>query len=275
MNHQKILTKFLPNLLILVTILLLSTKWTIAQEVEDEREFDYIKGSKKGPSRWGELKKEWASCKNGKMQSPIDLANHRVKIVRKLGKVKKNYKSQNATIKNRGHDIQLKWEGDAGSLNINGTKFFLHQAHWHSPSEHTINRRRYAMEVHMVHESSKINGKSKIAVVGLLYKIGRPDPLLTKLSKYLKAMVDTEAERNIGVINPFRIKFRGKRYYRYIGSLTVPPCTEDVIWTIDKKIRSVSRRQMKLFREAVHDHAERNARPIQLLNKREIHFYGP
>lgn len=39
--------------------------------------------------------------------------------------------------------IQLKWEGDAGSININGTKFFLHQAHWHSPSEHTINGRRF------------------------------------------------------------------------------------------------------------------------------------
>lgn len=38
--------------------------------------------------------------------------------------------------------MQVKWEGDAGSININGTEFFLHQCHWHSPSEHTINGRR-------------------------------------------------------------------------------------------------------------------------------------
>ncbi|CAK8571443.1 unnamed protein product [Lathyrus sativus] len=275
MKHQKLHTNFLSNLLILATILLLSTKWTIAQEVEDEHEFDYIKGSEKGPSHWGDLKKEWKACKNGRMQSPIDMSNRRVRIVRKLGKLKKNYKPQNATIKNRGHDIQVKWEGDAGSININGTKFFLHQAHWHSPSEHTINGRRYDVELHLVHESPKINGKSKIAVIGILYKFGRPDPTLTKLSKFIKVLEDTEAEINIGVFNPSKIKFGGKKYYRYFGSLTVPPCTEGVIWTMNKKIRRVSRAQVKLLRKAVHDHAENNARPLQLLNRREIQLYDP
>lgn len=265
---------FLPNLLILLAIILHSTSWISAQEVEDESEFDYIKGSEKGPSHWGELKKEWETCKSGTMQSPIDLSSHRVRVVPQLGDLKKYYKPQNATIKNRGHDIELKWEGDAGSININGTKFFLHQCHWHSPSEHTINGRRYDLEVHMVHESKSANGKKKIAVVGLLYKVGGPDPLLNKLSKFIKSMVNEESEKNIGVIDPSEIKLGGKKYYRYLGSLTVPPCTEGVIWTINKKIRSVSKSQIKLLREAVHDHAERNSRPIQPLNRRGIQLYG-
>lgn len=75
--------------------------------VEDESEFDYIKGSEKGPSHWGELKKEWETCKSGKMQSPIDLSSHRVRVVPKLGELKKYYKPQNATVKNRGHDIEV------------------------------------------------------------------------------------------------------------------------------------------------------------------------
>ncbi|XP_061360462.1 alpha carbonic anhydrase 7-like [Gastrolobium bilobum] len=275
MKHQTRLKVFLPNLLILVTILLHSTIWTGAQEVEDEHEFDYIKGSKKGPSHWGELKKEWAACKNGAMQSPIDLSSHRVRVVPKLGELKKSYKPQNATLKNRGHDIQLKWEGEAGSIKINGTEFFLHQCHWHSPSEHTINGRRYDLELHMVHESLNTKGKNKVAVVGLFYNIGAPDPLLSKLSKYIKSMVDEEAERSIGIIDPSEIKLGGKKYYRYMGSLTVPPCTEGVIWTINKKIRSVSRAQVKLLREAVQDHAERNARPVQPLNRRGIQLYSP
>jgi carbonic anhydrase len=39
--------------------------------------------------------------------------------------------------------MQLKWEGAAGSIEINGTEYLLKQCHWHSPSEHTINGKRY------------------------------------------------------------------------------------------------------------------------------------
>ncbi|MED6156341.1 hypothetical protein PIB30_013617 [Stylosanthes scabra] len=271
MKHQS----RIKILVILVTIFLISSiSWTSAEEeVEDEREFDYIKGSEKGPSHWGDLKKEWKACNNGEMQSPIDLTNKRVRVVPNLGVLTKNYKPQNASIVNRGHDISVRWNGDAGSISINGTQLFLlKQCHWHSPSEHTINGIRYDMELHMVHESPKTN---KVAVLGLLFKIGRPNPTLSKLSNYIKSLVDKEEEeRKIGVFDPSKIKLGGKKYYRYMGSLTVPPCTEGVIWTINKKVRTVSREQIKLLREAVHDHAEKNARPTQPLNEREIQFYN-
>lgn len=71
---------------------------------EDEREFDYAEGSKKGPRRWGELKKEWAAC-NGGLQSPIDMSHERVQLISKPERPK--YKPTNATIKNRGHDITV------------------------------------------------------------------------------------------------------------------------------------------------------------------------
>ncbi|CAK8571446.1 unnamed protein product [Lathyrus sativus] len=275
MKHNNIVKKFISKFLILVTILLVSTKWTIAEEVEDEREFDYTKGSKKGPPYWGELKKEWAACKNGKMQSPIALTNDNLKIVPNLGKLKKNYMSENATLLNRGHDIQVKWLGEAGSIKINGTEFFLHQAHWHSPSEHIIDGSRYEVELHLMHRSLIVHEKYKTAIIGVLYKFGPPDPMLTKLSKHIQAVGNNISEMDIGEVNPSEFVCEGDEYYRYVGSLTVPPCTEGVIWTINKKVGTVSEEQVSLLKKAVQDHATKNARPLQPRNGRDILYYDP
>lgn len=45
-----------------------------------------------------------------------------------------------------------------------------------------------------------------------------------------------EEERVVGVVDPKHIKFGSRKYYRYIGSLTIPPCTQNVVWTILKKV---------------------------------------
>ncbi|CAB4278685.1 unnamed protein product [Prunus armeniaca] len=246
---------------------------SIVDIAEDEREFDYLHESGKGPKQWGEIKEEWAACKNGSLQSPIDLSSHRVKLIPHLGNLKTSYKPDNATLKNRGHDISVQWETNAGSIEINGTEYFLKQCHWHSPSEHSINNRSYDMELHMIHISPDLNVTNKIAVIAVLYKIGRANSFLSTLTRHVKSMIDENHEISIGMTDPRKIKIGGKNYYRYMGSLTVPPCTEGVIWTITKKIRTVSRDQVKLFREAVHDYAEVNARPVQPLNLREIHVY--
>ncbi|CAM8964627.1 unnamed protein product [Rhodiola kirilowii] len=249
-----------------------------AQEVEDEREFDYIKGSKRGPQNWGNLKKEWSDCKNGNMQSPIDLTNRRVKIIPRLGRLQKQYWPCKAIIKNRGHDIAVEWQGDAGWMEINDTKYKLQQSHWHSPSEHTLNGRRYALELHMVHQTDGPKAKRKLAVVGMLYKFGRPDPFLYELMKNVTLTshsVRDEDVKDVKVVDPNEIRVAGQRYYRYIGSLTTPPCSENVIWTMNKRIKTVSREQLAFLREAVHDYAETNARPVQALNRRGIYYYAP
>lgn len=245
-----------------------------AQEVEDEREFDYGKGSMKGPGRWGELKKEWGACKKGNMQSPIDLSDQRVKVIPNFGDLKWNYRPANASVKNRGHDIAIQWLGRAGSIQINGTNYLLQQCHWHSPSEHSINGRRFDLELHMVHVSRNPDVKSRIAVVGLLYNIGKTNRFLSKLTKHIDSMTDKKEERHFGLIDPRQIKISGRMYYRYMGSLTVPPCTEGVTWIINKRMSSISRNQVKLLREAVHDYAKENARPLQPYNLREVHLYG-
>ncbi|KAH9679521.1 alpha carbonic anhydrase 4 [Citrus sinensis] len=154
-------------------------------------------------------------------------------------------------------------------MHINGTIYKLLQCHWHTPSEHTINGSSYEMELHLVHLSSD----GKLAVTGIVYEYGRPDPFLSKLLHHIKSL--GKEEKEVGIVNPGDIKFGSRKYYRYIGSLTVPPCTEGVIWTIGKKVRTVSREQVRALKEEVHDGYEKNARPTNELNGRPIWFYSP
>ncbi|KAG2331920.1 hypothetical protein Bca52824_003100 [Brassica carinata] len=259
-------------LFILLTIIVTLISCSNAQrEVDDETEFSYEQNQENGPEKWGKLKPEWKMCRKGEMQSPIDLMHKRVRIVSHLGRLTRNYKPSNASLRNRGHDMMVRFEEGSSSIKINNIEYQLHQLHWHSPSEHTINGRRFALELHMVHES--LNGR--MAVVTVLYKIGRPDSFLSLLENELSAMTDPNEEKNIGMIDPREIKFGSRKYYRYIGSLTIPPCTQNVIWTVVKKVKTVSRNQVRLLRVAVHDHSNTNARPVQPTNMRVVKFNRP
>ncbi|KAL3808851.1 hypothetical protein ACJIZ3_000197 [Penstemon smallii] len=105
------------------------------------------------------------------------------------------------------------------------------------------------MELHIVHTS--LNGD--IAVIGVLYNFGLSDPFLARLSPYLRK-VSHEEETGVGILNPWETNFDGSAYYRYIGSLTTPPCSENITWTVIKK------------------GSMGNARPIQPLNGRTVFF---
>ncbi|KAF8039302.1 hypothetical protein BT93_B1744 [Corymbia citriodora subsp. variegata] len=231
--------------------------------------FSYIVGSGKGPEDWGRINPLWQACGNGKLQSPIDLLNEKAQVSPELGGLKTEYKPVPATLKNRGHDIAVFWKEYAGQININGTYYKLVQCHWHSPSEHTFNGERFALELHVVHESSG----GGIAVIGIVYKNGQPDPLLEKLLEPIKAI--DKQDIDLGVIDPGIIKFGSGEYYRYIGSLTTPPCTEGVPWTIVREVGTVSNEQVEALKEAVDDGFEANSRPTQQLNDRAIWLYTP
>ncbi|KAI3407519.1 uncharacterized protein J3R85_020915 [Psidium guajava] len=267
--------KLLVTQILLCTIslvLALHVGLAASEEVEDESQFNYDVRGERGPARWGELRSEWGMCRNGSMQSPIDLSSERVQLVAHLGRLNRIYEASNATLKNRGHDIMLRWEGGAGSIFVNGTQYLLKQCHWHSPSEHAVNGRRFNLELHMVHESPE----GEVAVVGVMYKFGKPDTFLSSMTDHIERIACThDVQRAIGIVNPNYIKIGCRRYYRYVGSLTVPPCTQNVLWTIVHKVRTVSREQVKLLREAVRDDSEFNARPLQPTNRRPVQLFSP
>ncbi|XP_051148676.1 alpha carbonic anhydrase 4-like [Andrographis paniculata] len=249
---------------------------------EDDHSFKYDESDEKGPGHWGDLKPAWQTCKTGKFQSPIDLkTNNGVAVAEADSRVsleglKRSYKEAPAVMMNRGHDIVVQWEGDAGGIVVNGTHYKLVQCHWHSPSEHTINGQRLKMELHMVHNSSE----GQLAVVAVLYEFGHPDKFLSKvfnLIELLLYMNKNENEKGIelGNVNPWTVQLGSRKYFRYMGSLTVPPCTEGVVWTIVDKIRTVSREQSRALALSVHHGFENNSRPTQQIDGRSVQLYRP
>jgi hypothetical protein len=53
----------------------------------------------------------------------------------------------------------VRFDGDAGGVVVDGEAYALRQMHWHSPSEHAVDGRRYDLELHMLHQSETRNGR--------------------------------------------------------------------------------------------------------------------
>ncbi|XP_026659916.2 alpha carbonic anhydrase 1, chloroplastic [Phoenix dactylifera] len=228
-----------------------------------------------GPDKWASLSPDYEMCSKGERQSPVNIDKNVVAYNPGLEALKRDYVPANATLVNHGYHVALLFDKNVGTVLADGKNYNLESVHWHSPSEHTIDGRRFPVELHMVHKSD--NGK--IAVVGILYQYGRHDPFLVQIQKQLKELAnetckgDEEARIPVGVVNASALKRRSRKYYRYFGSLTTPPCTENVIWSILGKVRQMTKEQAAALQAPLHQEYRNNSRPTQPLNYRAVELY--
>ncbi|WP_028950135.1 carbonic anhydrase [Sulfurihydrogenibium subterraneum] len=212
-----------------------------------------------GPENWAKLNPEyfWCSLKN---QSPVDISD-KYKVHAKIEKLNIKYdKAVNPEIVNNGHTIQVNVLEDF-KLNIRGKEYHLKQFHFHTPSEHTVNGKYYPLEMHLVHKDKDGN----IAVIGVFFKEGKPNPELDKVFK--NASKEEGSKVFDGSINLNALLPVVKNYYTYSGSLTTPPCTEGVLWIVLKQTITASNQQIDLFKSIMKHH---NNRPTQPINSRYI-----
>lgn len=210
-----------------------------------------------GPEKWGDLAEEFATCKTGKSQSPIDLTGA---IDADLPKLSFDYKAVSLKVLNNGHTIQVDQKG-AGKAKVDGKDYDLLQFHFHDPSEHAVAGKDYPMELHLVHKSAE----GHLAVVGVMIKEGKENAALKTAWENMPEKGGEEKAVNGAKINPADMLPKGSRdFYRYYGSLTTPPCSEGVLWTVLKDPIEMSAAQIDKFKTLVHE----NARPVQPLNDR-------
>ena len=211
------------------------------------------------PANWGELKPEFALCAKGLTQSPIDIAKT---YKTKLDKIEFAYKETPLKIINNGHSVQVNY--DPGSfVTIDGQKFELVQFHFHAPSEHTVKGAFYDMELHLVHK----NDRGELAVVGVFMKKGKDNKVIQVLWDNLPKELNKENAVDGLSVNVSGLLPKDTNYYHYYGSLTTPPCSEGVNWSVVKTPIEVSEAQIEQFRKAL---GFDNNRPVLPVNKRFV-----
>lgn len=208
-----------------------------------------------GAERWGDLQPDFKVCKLGLEQTPIDLTDA---MKGDAAAVALDYKPLALRVVNNGHTIQV--NADAGSsCMIGATKYDLLQFHFHHPSEHLLAGKPFDLECHFVHKSAA----GDLAVVGVFFKPGASNAALKMIFDAMPTAQGPE-RRATGSIDTAALLPKSNSYFRYMGSLTTPPCSEGLTWTVFREPIEASSDQIRQFAQLFPN----NARPVQSRNRR-------
>ncbi|XP_072316350.1 carbonic anhydrase 14 isoform X2 [Eucyclogobius newberryi] len=232
-------------------------QWTAAQDGEIRWTYTGLAGQ----SEWGE---HFPDC-GGSSQSPVDVVTSLTKYdptltpVTPLGYSQHNH--QPFTLLNSGHTVMVtlpEWMG-LGGLPWLFSAVQLH-LHWgsggpsHGGSEHAIDGASSEAEVHIVHYNSELfpnisaamRQKNGLAVLGILVEAGdETNPGFNNIIRYLSRIRHAEQKVLIPGFDVSSLLPQDlERYYRYNGSLTTPPCYQDVLWTVFHEKVKISKAQL-------------------------------
>ena len=224
-----------------------------------QEEFTY--NGDTGPGYWSTLEEDFSACATSPTahQSPINI--DAVIEDPRLDSLNLLLSDMPFTLINNGHTI-MATPKFGGTLRLDGDTYTLSQFHFHTLSEHIVEGNRGVMELHAVFTDANNNN----AVVGMLYKIGRPNLFLQQLITAGLPKLTTSAPVTINRLGLGDAFTDTSRYYTYAGSLTTPPCSENVKWVVLKQWAELSPEQFEAFRTILGN----DFRPLQNRNQRLV-----
>ena len=241
---------------------------TVQSAPSSDRPVHWGYSGENGPSAWATLSAVYALCGEGKGQSPINIVKTDAKgganwkLDYKTTSLKIAHNEHMDNIIDNGHTIQV--TVDEGSTFSFGDKTYsLKQFHFHTPSEHTVDGKNMPMEMHMVHQGSD----GSLAVVSVLFKEGKVAN--ENFSKIIANLPNAKGEsKHITDANlELKVHLPKDNYaYHYTGSLTTPPCSENVQWLVLRDMVLLTADQINAFSSRIGP----NNRPTQPLNDRTV-----
>uniref|UniRef100_I3JAU3 Carbonic anhydrase n=1 Tax=Oreochromis niloticus TaxID=8128 RepID=I3JAU3_ORENI len=212
---------------------------------------------------------------NGSRQSPINIVSASATPNDNLTSftfVKYDDTSAMTSIENTGETVKVtlksgvKISGGDLSEQYDSLQFHFHWGNGSSVpgSEHTVDGKRYPMELHIVNSKSSYNGNTSLAVndstglaaLGFFIEVmsgnstGQPESW-RNLTSYLANITEKGDIFSGFSLDDLLVGVDRTKYYRYLGSLTTPACNEAVVWTVFKDPIKVSKDLIDLFSTTV------------------------
>uniref|UniRef100_A0A8C1ZP73 protein-tyrosine-phosphatase n=1 Tax=Cyprinus carpio TaxID=7962 RepID=A0A8C1ZP73_CYPCA len=185
--------------------------------------------------------------------------------------------------------------GLPGRFKAEKVEFHWGQSNGSDGSEHSINGRRFPVEMQIFMYNSDdfdslntaIREKRVIAAMAVFFQVRTrwDNPAVDPIIHGLRGVVHHEKET---FLEPFVLRdllpSSLGSYYRYIGSLTTPPCSKVVEWIVFSRPVFLSYKQLEafysIFTTEQQDHVKsveylrNNFRPLQSLDNREVFKSG-
>ena len=211
-----------------------------------------------GPASWASLH---PTC-GGARQSPIDLVTKDEVPSRTPGDLAFTYAPFVPSAFHNGHTVEMRAK-DGPSVSLHGTTSQLANVHFHTPSEHTVDGKHFAAEMHMVHKDAS----GAVTVVAFFVNEGAENPSLAPLFRSFPTEPTKEPIPLSGPVDLAPLVAKVRSFATYPGSLTVPPCTENVTWIVVPEPIEMSSAQLAPIKAATHGDS---ARPTQPRNDRVV-----
>ncbi|CAK9304418.1 unnamed protein product [Gordionus sp. m RMFG-2023] len=251
-----------------------------------------------GPKTWA---KTFTFYCGGKRQSPIDINTKSVMKMTNQKPLLVNTKPLiiNATLINTGALLVMDVKHKEETPTIKGgglpsayklTKMTFNWGKTNKKgSEHLIDGKASALEMKLVfvkgeHKSKKeaLADPTGLAIVSILWDVMSHNDELENIIKMVNKVRFQGESTIVPSINLGKLMPDLNNFYRYKGSIPVPPCTENVAWTIPTKKMYLSAKQLNTLRGIYSSPKDSkkmlqmfgNVREPQDLNNRPVYLYA-